>query len=129
MTDSEADRDDSNGIGDEDYVNIARGADLRFHDAEYSMEEYRKTKGWGHSAYMHTVEFAMDAGVKALGLFHHNQDRTDEEVDSIVRECREAISRAGSVMECFAVATGFEKTLGREAASTGVLREVHSYSG
>ncbi len=127
MTDNEIERDYSNGVSYADYVEFARGADLLFHDAEYSMEEYRKTKGWGHSAYLHTVRFAMDAGVKTLGLFHHNQDRTDEEVDAIVRECREFITREGGQLECFAVATGFETILKPTSARADSLRQVSSY--
>ncbi len=126
MTDNEIERDYSNGLCYEDYVNFASGADLLFHDAEYSMEEYAKTKGWGHSAYLHTVRFAMDAGVKALGLFHHNQDRTDEEIDAIVRECREFIAAEGSAMECFAVAMGYETTLRPEAARREALMKASS---
>jgi len=106
MTDNEIDRDYSNGLNYNDYVDFAHGADLIFHDAEYTMEEYRKTKGWGHSAYMHTVRFALDAGVKALGLFHHSQERTDAEIDAIVSECRELIKKEGSDIRCFAVAKG-----------------------
>ncbi len=126
MTDNEIERDYSNGRSYADYVNFARGADILFHDAEYSMEEYKKTKGWGHSAYLHTVRFAMDAGVKALGLFHHNQDRTDDEIDAIVGECRALIANEGSQMECFAVATGFETTLLPETARSEPLMQVSS---
>jgi len=111
MTDNEIDRDYSNGLSYGDYVKFAEGADLIFHDAEYSMEEYKKTKGWGHSAYLHTVRFALDAGVKALGLFHHNQERTDAEIDDIVNECRELIDKKNSKMRCFAVAKGDEERL------------------
>ena len=51
---------------------------------------------------------AIDAGVKALGLFHHNQDRTDKDIDGMVKHCRELISKKGSKMKCFAVAKGTE---------------------
>jgi len=111
MTDNEIDRNYSNGLSYNDYVEFVRGADLIFHDAEYSMEEYKKTKGWGHSAYLHTVRLALEAGVKALGLFHHNQDRTDSEIEAIVDECRELIEKEGSSMRCFAVASGDEASL------------------
>ena len=59
-------------------------ADLLFHDAEYNEEEYKKTRGWGHSVYKDALNLAMDAGVKKLGLFHHNQERFDDEIDAIV---------------------------------------------
>ncbi|MFQ5428378.1 MAG: MBL fold metallo-hydrolase [Thermodesulfobacteriota bacterium] len=111
LTDNELGVDHTNGLGYEEYVEFARNADLLFHDAEYRKDEYKKTKGWGHSAYLDAVKLALDAGVKALGLFHHNQERTDTEINSIVKECREVIARKGSKMKCFAVAKGYEATL------------------
>ncbi len=108
LTDNELTLHHPTGMDYKDYVNFAKGADLLFHDSEYSREEYEHTKGWGHSVYNDTVALALDAGVKCLGLFHHNQDRTDKEVENIERECKEIIAKKGSKMECVAVATGME---------------------
>jgi phosphoribosyl 1,2-cyclic phosphodiesterase len=106
LTDNELGLRHPTGLDYEDYVRFVEGADLLFHDAEYSKKEYRTTKGWGHSVYLDTLRLAMDAGVKALGLFHHNQERTDRSVDRIENECRAVISKKGSRLKCFAVATG-----------------------
>ena len=46
----------------------------------------------------------MKAGVRKLGLFHLNQERTDREMDEIVGKCRESIAEKGQDLECFAVA-------------------------
>lgn len=59
---------------------------------------------WGHSAYTEAVDLALRAGVKTLGLFHHSQERSDEELDKIVENCRKIIAAEGKVMDCFAVA-------------------------
>lgn len=97
------------GLGYEGYREFCKGADLLFHDAEYRKEEYESgTRGWGHSTYLDAVRLAMDAGVKTLGLFHQNQDRTDSQVDGIVEECRDVIKKDGSGTECLAVAAGTE---------------------
>ena len=40
---------------------LAAGADLLIHDAQFTDQEYACCVGWGHSAYRHTFEFA-DAG-------------------------------------------------------------------
>ncbi len=111
LTDNELGKKHSNGLRYNDYVGFARGADLLFHDAEYRAEEYKKTKGWGHSAYLDAVKLGLEAKVKALGLIHHNQERTDTEINSIVKECRKVIAEKGSKMKCFAVAKGYETTL------------------
>ncbi|MDP2688586.1 MAG: MBL fold metallo-hydrolase, partial [Deltaproteobacteria bacterium] len=108
LTDNELTFHHPTGLHYDSYVKFAKGADLLFHDAEYSREEYRETEGWGHSVYEDTLKLALDAGVKALGLFHHNQDRTDKEVDRIEKICRKKLEEKGSRMKCFAVAAGME---------------------
>ncbi|HEY4706325.1 MAG TPA: MBL fold metallo-hydrolase [Thermodesulfobacteriota bacterium] len=97
------------GLGYDDYKRFCAGADLLYHDAEYKRAEYEsETKGWGHSVYLDTLDLALESGVKALGLFHQNQDRTDSQVDEMVADCREVIRQKGSKLECFAVASGTE---------------------
>lgn len=109
LTDNELTYHHPFGLDYGSYANFARGADLLFHDAEYSQEEYDKeTRGWGHSVYLDTVSLALDAGVKHLGLFHHNQDRTDDQVDGIEAECRKVIASNGSAMKCTAIGAGME---------------------
>jgi ribonuclease BN (tRNA processing enzyme) len=46
---------------------------------------------------------AAKAGVKQLGLFHLNQDRTDRAMDKIVADCRKRIAAAGHRLKCFGV--------------------------
>jgi ribonuclease BN (tRNA processing enzyme) len=87
----------------DDYAEFCRNADLLFHDAEYTAEEYRKTKTWGHSTYREALNLALKAQVRQLGLFHHNQDREDAEQDRIVQECREIIDKKKIDMGCFAL--------------------------
>ena len=108
LTDNELSYHHPTGLDYEDYVKFAKDADIMFHDAEFKKAEYEKTRGWGHSVYLDTLRLALDAGGKNLGLFHHNQDRTDDEVDAIEKECREIIAGKGSRMKCFAVAQGME---------------------
>lgn len=108
LTDNELNYRHPYGLEYADYVKFSKGADALYHDAEYRREEYRETKGWGHSMYIDTVELALDAGVKTLGLFHQNQERTDAEVKKIERACLKIIKSRGSKMKCFAVGEGME---------------------
>ena len=78
---------------------------MLFHDAEYTSEEYKRFAGFGHSAQDEVVEMAMTAGVKKLGLFHLNQERTDTEVDKMVITCKKIIADKNGSLDCFAVAT------------------------
>ncbi|MEE9542231.1 MAG: MBL fold metallo-hydrolase, partial [Thermodesulfobacteriota bacterium] len=106
ITDNELTHEHVGGKEFDDYVEFAKDADLLIHDAEYTREEYAHTKGWGHSVYLDTLDLALKANVKKFGLFHLNQDRTDEEEDKLVEDCKRIINENGSKLDCFAVATG-----------------------
>ncbi len=86
-----------------DYLEFCAGADLLMHDAEYTPEEYKKFFDWGHSVYTDALKLAFEAGVKQLGLFHLNQDRTDKDMDKIVSDCRRTIRDKGSKLKCSGV--------------------------
>jgi phosphoribosyl 1,2-cyclic phosphodiesterase len=69
-------------------VALARGADVLIYDAMYTDDEYSgrigPTKvGWGHSTWQAAVAVAEAAGVEQLALFHHDPQRSDEDVDAI----------------------------------------------
>ena len=82
---------------------IILDVDLLFHDAEYTQEEYADSMEWGHSAYQDALDMALLAGVKRLGLFHLNSERTDAKMDEIVGHCRRMIAERKSELECFGV--------------------------
>jgi len=103
LTDNELGYRHEGGLDYQQYLDFCRGADLLIHDAEYKEEEYKKTRGWGHSTYNDALKLALDAGAKKLGLFHHNQERFDDEIDAMVADCKKIISEQGSNLECFAV--------------------------
>ncbi len=112
LTDNELDYRHRGGLDRDGYENFCRGADLLVHDAEYTHEDYKKTRGWGHSRFSDTVGLACKAGVSRLGLYHHNQDRPDGEVLEMERRARLEIASLGGEAECFAVAQDQEIYLG-----------------
>ena len=57
------------------------------------------------------MQLAMDADVSRLGLFHHNQDRTDDAIDAIVGECRAVLQTREKDIDCFAVYQDMEWVL------------------
>jgi len=61
--------------------------------------------------YTRALELAMDARVKSFGLFHLNQDRTDDQVDAMVHDCRRIAAERGVEMHIFAMAQDQEITL------------------
>jgi phosphoribosyl 1,2-cyclic phosphodiesterase len=111
LTDNELGYVHPGGLAFSDYLEFSANADLLIHDAEYTPEEYKKFVDWGHSVYTDALDLALDAGVKKLGLFHLNQERTDEQMDDIVRDCRQRIAKRESSLECVGVGSDMEFNL------------------
>ncbi len=111
LTDNELGYRHRNGMTFDEYADFAKDADLLIHDAEYTPEQYKSVKTWGHSNYIDSLNLALTAHVKRFGLFHHNQDRSDADQDLIVKECRDILKSKNSDMECFALTQTTELTL------------------
>jgi ribonuclease BN (tRNA processing enzyme) len=108
LTDNELSLRHSGGGEYRDYLTFTQGADILVHDAEYTTDQYKITKGWGHSVYTDALRLAMEAGVKQFGLFHHNQDRSDAELDRIVDDCREIASKEKAPLGCYGLEAGMQ---------------------
>jgi phosphoribosyl 1,2-cyclic phosphodiesterase len=89
-------------------VEFIRGARVLIHDATYTEEEYESHRGWGHSTYGDAVALALESGVETLVLFHHSPDRSDDELDARLAECRAATARSGRTLRIVAAAEGME---------------------
>ena len=105
LTDNELGYIHSGGRPFEDYIEFCAGAELLIHDSEYTPDEYQTFIEWGHSVYTDVLKLAQAAGVKKLGLFHLNQERTDGQMDDMVDTCRRHIDDRGLNIECVGVAT------------------------
>ena len=111
LTDNELGYRHRNGRTFEDYAEFSKNADLLIHDAQFTPEEYRNTKKWGHSTYIDALNVALTAQVRRFGLFHHDPNRNDTDLDAIVRKCREIIQNEGTHIECFALTQNTELIL------------------
>lgn len=81
-------------------LDAIRDCDILIHDAQYTPHDYEKKRGWGHSCYVDAVNFAIDANVKALYLYHHDPTYDDEKIDAIYSDCMQIISERKSSMMC-----------------------------
>ncbi len=117
LTDNELSFKHPGGPDRDTFVAFCRHADLLIHDAQYTDAEYERTRGWGHSTFADATDLAMAAGVRRLGISHHDPDRSDADLNRQVVLCQERIRLAGSATECFAVAEGLELTLEGELSS------------
>jgi phosphoribosyl 1,2-cyclic phosphodiesterase len=89
-------------------VEFTRGAAVLVHDAMYTTAEYAGHHGWGHSTDRDALELALEAGVERLVLYHHSPERTDDEIDARVEECRSLALARGAGLDIVAAAEGLE---------------------
>lgn len=103
LTDNELGFVHPTGLSFETYLKFTSGADFLIHDAEFTPQEYKTTISWGHSVYTDALNLAFESHIGRLGLFHLNQERTDQEMDRIVERCKQMIDAKGRNFDCFAV--------------------------
>lgn len=87
------------GSSDEMLQTFIESADLAFLDSTYTPEELPGYRGFGHSDWRSNCRIAKNAGLGALGLFHHAPDRQDSAL-------RAMESAAAKVMPSHAVRQG-----------------------
>jgi phosphoribosyl 1,2-cyclic phosphodiesterase len=75
---------------------VAEGADVLFHDAQYTPEEYDARVGWGHSSVEHVVTFGLVSAAKQLVMFHHDPLHTDPELEALVARAKELWGAGGA---------------------------------
>ena len=92
---------------------LAAGADLLIHDAQYTDEEYACCVGWGHSTYRHALEFAARVGAREVVLFHHDPSHDDEMLERLLDD---AVRR---FRPAFRVSRGCEGAVFEVGASNG----------
>jgi phosphoribosyl 1,2-cyclic phosphodiesterase len=63
---------------------LADGVDVLFHDAQHTAEELPERAAFGHSAAEYAVALGERAGAAHVVLFHHDPDRTDDEIDQLL---------------------------------------------
>ena len=69
---------------------LAHGADVLIHDAQFDDDEYRDRQGWGHSSITQALAFAELAEVRHLVTFHHDPAHDDEMLDRMYAGARRA---------------------------------------
>jgi phosphoribosyl 1,2-cyclic phosphodiesterase len=66
-------------------IELASRADLLVHDSQLFPEELARDAAFGHAVADYAVGLARHAGARAVALFHHRPDRTDEALDGLGR--------------------------------------------
>lgn len=103
---------DASGRLDKQLLELARGADVLIYDAQYTVDEYAKRRGWGHSTAEEGARLAEAAGVAQLVLYHHDPTHDDWQIARI-----EAATR-GRFPSTVAAREGLVLTLDPRSART-----------
>jgi phosphoribosyl 1,2-cyclic phosphodiesterase len=82
------DTEHGDGKCDAGLLDLSKGANVLIHDAQYTPEEYDYHRGHGHSTWRHALEVARGSDAEQLILFHHDPDRSDDDLDSVVAQAR-----------------------------------------
>jgi phosphoribosyl 1,2-cyclic phosphodiesterase len=64
-------------------MELARDVDLLVHDAQLLPQELEAEGDFGHAVADYPVALAERAGARAVALFHHRLNRTDEALDAL----------------------------------------------
>lgn len=75
--------DTRNGRGWRSGEQIAGGADLLVHDAQFDATDYEQRVGWGHSAWDHALAYGAAVGAKTLVPFHFDPTYSDGKLDEL----------------------------------------------
>ena len=93
---------------DEKFIEFLSQADLLIGEAQYTTEEYKEKRGWGHSPLESVVRFAVQANVKKFALFHHDPVHDDNFVDGMVQEAKQLTGLYNGTTECVGAREGLE---------------------
>jgi ribonuclease BN (tRNA processing enzyme) len=66
-------------------LELASEADLLVHDAQLFPDELASEASFGHAVVDYPVALAQRAGARAVALFHHRPDRSDEALDGLAQ--------------------------------------------
>jgi phosphoribosyl 1,2-cyclic phosphodiesterase len=75
--------DNEPGLDPESGLGLASGADLLFHDAQYTAAEYGSRVGWGHASLEHFADLVRQAAPGRAVMFHHDPAHADADLEQM----------------------------------------------
>ena len=101
------------------FVEFCWRADVLIHDAQYLESDMPHKHGWGHSLVSQVRELAAAAEVKHLILYHHDPERTDDDLDIIQAESRLWLQRCHPEVKCTVAFEGLTIAIGEGSGACG----------
>ena len=102
-TDNEIDPPYPKSIEFNDLIEQCRNADILIHDAQYIEDDMPLKHGWGHLLISQVTDLGQSANVKNLVYYHHDPERSDDELDIQFKNVTKILKEnGGSVTPYFA---------------------------
>jgi ribonuclease BN (tRNA processing enzyme) len=95
---------DGHGPVHEAILDLAKGADVLIHDAQFTATELAVAELYGHATVDYCFRLAEAAGARRLVLFHHSPVRVDDDIERL----------------CDLAPPGLDVTIAREGESIGL---------
>src|SRR3954447_6674965 len=76
--------DNEPGLDPTSGLEIAGGADVLLHDAQYTDEEYGTRVGWGHTSGSHLLRYLDEAEPARAVMFHHDPTHDDAQLERML---------------------------------------------
>ena len=93
-------------------VQFLKGADVLILDSQYDATEYQRHIGWGHGCVDDSVALALAANVKRLCLFHHDPERSDRQINVLLKHARRLVTSRRAKLKVDAAREGMTLWLG-----------------
>ncbi len=81
-------------------IEFCKNADYLIHDSQYTIEDFNKKIGWGHSNNIALAYFSELAKIKNLVLFHYDPDYSDEMIENVVNNTKNFLNKIKSSVNC-----------------------------
>ena len=111
FTDNEIDPPYAKSIELDKLTEQCRNADILIHDAQYIEADMPLKHGWGHSLISQVTELGKAAEVKSLVYYHHDPERSDDDIDAELEQATKVLNKNGSSVQPYFAYEGLKLTL------------------
>ncbi len=81
-------------------IEFCSNADYLIHDSQYTLDDFSKKIGWGHSNNIALAYFSKLANIKNLVLFHYDPDYSDDMIENLVQSTKNFLVKIESSVNC-----------------------------
>ncbi|MBC7474178.1 MAG: MBL fold metallo-hydrolase [Candidatus Sericytochromatia bacterium] len=84
---------------DRNICKASEDADVLIYDSNFTEEEYKIYKGWGHSTWNEGMKISRESGAKKLILWHHDPAHDDKFMDDLEKTVQLSLPNAQAAYE------------------------------